>query len=156
MVPIKIFEDELRGNKRICELVNDQSTLVGLSRLLSVIYLNTSQDVIPQDIFDNFVVGTLLHDDNFDKIKQANGLGVPLTLLRILRYNLIFKKNAYNYAKKQAAVKTMQDSRLDFKTVMQSEMKAILDKIYVRERILCYKVRQERAQISIEVQSEND
>jgi len=72
-------------------------------------------------------------------------LGLPLVLQRILRYNLIFKKNTFIYAKNQAVAKTLKDSSLDFKTVLNAEMKALLDKIYVRERIVSYKVSNARA-----------
>lgn len=91
-----------------------------------MIYLNTSQDVIPQDIFDDLVVGTLLHDDNLSKFKEATGL-LTIALHKIMRYNLIFKKNAFIYAKKKTVTKTLKDSSLDFKTVLNAELKALLD-----------------------------
>ena len=144
-MPIKIFEDELRSNARILELVHHAPSLIGLGRILSIIYLNTTRDTIPQDIFDNFVVGVLLHDDTLPKLEQTTGIGLPLALYRILRYNLIFKKNVYSYAKKQAAAKTMDGNTQDFKTLMHSEMKQLLDKIYLRERLMSYKVNMARA-----------
>jgi hypothetical protein len=38
--------------------------MVGLVRILSVIYLNSSNDAIPQDLFEKYFVDVLLHDDS--------------------------------------------------------------------------------------------
>jgi hypothetical protein len=81
--------------------------MVGLVRILSVIYLNSSNDTIPQDLFEKFFVDALLHDDSLKKIEDCEGIYLTLMLYRILRYNLIFKKNVFNYAKKQAAARTI-------------------------------------------------
>lgn len=86
------------------------------------------------------------HDEDPEKEKESElsfyrmRRGTYISLNRILKYNLIFKKNVYDHARRQATKKLLNNfEKSDFHTLLTEELKRNFDRIYTLERITRYR-----------------
>lgn len=100
-------------------------------------------DNVPDDFFEKVFINILMSDEWLEKIKikQHFRRRESLKLYKIFRFHLIFKQNVASYATKIVSKRLMQNGELnstDFKKELTLEVKNLLDKIYIRERIVRY------------------
>ena len=99
---------------------------------------------MPEDFFEKVFIDILLSDEWLEKIKNKIHFRRReiLKLYKIFRFHLIFKENVVNYVTKAVSKRLLENgeanSSLDFKRKLMAEVKNLLDKIYIRERIVRY------------------
>lgn len=144
VVPIKILKDILTESPHYIDVIAAQEKVIGVVNLLTIMTTNATYDEIPDVIFEKLFIDVILTDRFYKFMEDEEFELYPYTTVmmrRLLRYNLTYKKNIYNYAKKVVSKRMMADKHLNFDTQVKLEMKLLLDKVYERERIMKYKTK---------------